>query len=168
MALASLLLVTIFPALVLFAAVQDATTFIIPNWISLALVAAFFPAAATLHLPLLSVLGAVGVGVGFLVAGIVLFALRWIGGGDAKLFAACALWLGWPAAVAFLTWTALAGGVLALALLSGRRWASYYPGVGPSWFARLMAPKGDIPYGLAIAAGALAAFPSSLPMHPLL
>ena len=166
MALASMLLVTIFPALVLFAAVRDATSFIIPNWISVAVVVAFFPAALVLHLPLLSVLEAVGVGVAFLVAGIVMFALRWIGGGDAKLLAACALWLGWPAAAAFLVWTAVAGGVLALALLSSRKWASYYPGVGPQWFARLMEPRGDIPYGLAIAAGALAAFPSSLLMHP--
>jgi len=166
MALASFALVMVFPALVIFAAVRDATSFTIPNWISLAIVAAFLPAAALLHLPLLTVLGALGVGFAFLVAGMGMFALRWIGGGDAKLFAACGLWLGWPAAPAFLVWTAVAGGVLALALLSGRKWAGYYPGARPQWITRLVTPGGDIPYGLAIAAGALAAFPTSLLMHP--
>jgi len=156
----------VFPALVIFAAVRDVTTFTIPNWISIAATAAFFPAALILHLPLLAILAAVGVGFGFLVAGMVMFALRWIGGGDAKLFAACGLWLGWPATAPFLVWTAVAGGVLALALLSGRKWSGYYRGVRPQWITRLVTPGGDIPYGVAIAAGALAAFPSSLLMHP--
>ena len=31
----------------------------------------------------------------------------------------------------------------------------------PAWAARLLEPKGDIPYGIAICAGALMAFPSS-------
>jgi prepilin peptidase CpaA len=31
----------------------------------------------------------------------------------------------------------------------------------PAWLERLLAPEGDIPYGIAIAAGALAAFPQS-------
>jgi prepilin peptidase CpaA len=32
---------------------------------------------------------------------------------------------------------------------------------GPRWVGALLEPKGDIPYGVAIAAGALLAFPSS-------
>ena len=56
-----------------------------------------------------------------------MFALGWIGGGDAKLFAACMLWLGWPASAPFVIWTALAGGGLAVALLWGRRLASRSP-----------------------------------------
>jgi prepilin peptidase CpaA len=60
----------------------------------------------------------------------------------------------------FLLWTAVAGGVFALLLLQARRVAPAYPG-GPEWLGRLLTPQGDIPYGVAIAAGALAAYPAS-------
>ncbi|MDP3300196.1 MAG: prepilin peptidase, partial [Phenylobacterium sp.] len=94
---AQAVLLVICPALLIVAALKDVTTYTIPNWISLALIVAFFPTALLLGLPL-DVLGLhVGLGVGALVAGMVMFALGWIGGGDAKVFAASALWLGWPA-----------------------------------------------------------------------
>jgi prepilin peptidase CpaA len=97
-----------------------------------------------------------------LAAGIAMFALGWIGGGDAKLFAACALWMGWPGILPFLMWTSIAGGGLAVMLLWSRKLAAALPALGPAWFGRLMQPKGDVPYGLAIAVGALAAFPVSV------
>jgi prepilin peptidase CpaA len=152
----------VFPALVVLAAVKDATSYTIPNWISLALVAAF-PVAALAHglaLPALGVHAAVGVAALF--AGMVMFALRWIGGGDAKLFAAAGLWLGWPAAMPYVLMTCVAGGALAMLLL-GLRSAHLRPFVpaGPAWFARLAEPGENVPYGVAIAVGALAAFPTS-------
>ena len=56
----------------------------------------------------------------------------------------------------------MAGGGLCLILMSAR---SYYPMVAPTmpqaWVVRLMQPKGDIPYGVAIAVGALLALPES-------
>ena len=159
------LILMIFPLVVIVAAMRDVTSFIIPNWISLAAAALFVPCALALGLPL----GALGVcalvGVAALVSGIGMFALGWIGGGDAKLFAACALWLGWPAVAPFVIWTALAGGGLAVMLLWSRRLAQPVVAGGPAWVGRLMTPGGDVPYGLAIAAGALIAFPQSLMMH---
>src|SRR5690606_26546741 len=92
----------LFAALVVTAAARDALSFTIPNWISGGLVLLFFPAALAgglgwpafgLHL---------GVGLAALVAGMAMFALRWMGGGDAKLLAAAALWLGWPAVMTFI------------------------------------------------------------------
>jgi prepilin peptidase CpaA len=155
-------LVLVFPALVLTAAVKDATTFRIPNWISLALIAGFVPAALAIGLPLPAIGLHLGVGLAALVAGMAMFALRWIGGGDAKLFAAAALWLGWPAALPYLAVTGLAGGGLAVALLGLRSmWLRPYVLGGPAWFARLAEPDEAVPYGLAIAAGALAAFQAS-------
>ena len=56
------------------------------------------------------------IGFGALAVGIGMFALRWIGGGDAKLFAAAALWLGAPAALSYVVMTGMAGGA-ALALI---------------------------------------------------
>ncbi len=156
------LMLFVFPALVIVAALHDAVSMTIPNWISAALIAAVVPAALLVGLPPMQALFALAVAVAALAAGIAMFALRWIGGGDAKLFAAASLWLGVSGIVPFLAWTALAGGALALALLSARRMAalSGFP-VRQPWVERLLSPQGDIPYGIAIAAGALAAFPES-------
>jgi prepilin peptidase CpaA len=161
-ALQSLVLL-IFPALVIAGGLKDAATYTIPNWIPLALIGGFPLAALAMGLPL----GAVGVQLAVgglaLVAGMTMFALRWIGGGDAKLFAAAGLWLGWPAAFTFVAVTAIAGGALAVALL-GLRSTHVRPFVpnGPAWFARLAEPGENVPYGVAIAVGALAAYPFSL------
>jgi prepilin peptidase CpaA len=155
----------VFPALVIFGAVQDVISYRIPNWISLALIAGFALAAVVglvAGLPAATVGLNLAVGVGALVLGIGLFSAGWIGGGDAKLFAAGALWLGWPALTAYLAATALAGGGLAI-LLFGLRSTFVRPfvSIGPAWLARLAEPGESVPYGVAIAIGALAAFPGS-------
>jgi prepilin peptidase CpaA len=152
-----------FPALVLVGAARDLASYTIPNWISLALTAAFVPAAglalaAGAPLPDLAI--CVAVGAVALLAGIAMFSLGWIGGGDAKLFAACSLWLGVAAMTPFLFWTAAAGGVLSVLLMTVRRLAPEVP--GDAWYARLMTKGEPVPYGLAICAGALAAFPQSV------
>lgn len=153
----------IFPLLVIAAALRDVVSYTIPNWISLALVAGFAVAAVALRLPLPMLGIHLAIGVAALLAGMAMFAAGWIGGGDAKLFAASALWLGWPALVADLALTGIAGGVLATALI-GLRSPRLRPFLaqGPAWFIRLAQPGENVPYGLAIAVGALAAFPLSV------
>jgi prepilin peptidase CpaA len=161
----SLLLLSAFPLVLIAAAIKDATTMTITNWIPLAALGLFL-ALAPVKLPLAE-LGAHGlVAGGALLLGFAMFSFNWVGGGDAKLLAAAALWLGWSAMPEFLLWTALAGGGLSLGLMLARRAALYLPFVAPfasgeGAVARLLSPKGDIPYGLAIAAGGLAAFPHS-------
>ena len=152
-------LVLVFPAGVIAAAIMDATSYTIPNRLCAVLALAFAPAALAAGLPLSTFLTCGGVSVAALCVGIGLFAAGVIGGGDAKLAAACLLWLGPAAALPFLLWTAVAGGVLAAALLFARR----LPGLvaGPGWMGRLLQPGGDVPYGVAIAMGALAAFPGA-------
>ena len=153
-----------FPALVLTAAVKDLTSYTIPNWISLALLAAFAPAAGlawAAGAPLPELAACVGVGAAALLAGIAMFTFGWIGGGDAKLMAASALWLGWSALAPFLLWTAMAGGMLSIGLMIARR--STAGGPQPeTWAGRLMTRGEPVPYGVAIAAGALAAIPHSM------
>ena len=101
-----------------------------------------------------------------LLAGMGMFAVGWIGGGDAKLFAAASLWLGWPSMPLFLLVTAMAGGGLAVLLLQVRSaWVRPYLVTGPTWLARLATPGGDVPYGVAIALGAMVAFPTSPLVH---
>lgn len=150
----------VFPGLMIVAALTDASSFTIPNRLSALLTLAFIPAALLMGRPA----GEIGmdfiVALAALFAGMAMFALGWIGGGDAKLFAVAGLWLGWPAAVDFLAVTALAGGGLAVLLLNAR--SSYvraHLNGAPGWLARLTTPGENVPYGVAIAVGALAAFP---------
>jgi len=151
-----------FAALMLTAAFRDVVSFTIPNWIPLA-VAALFPVAALVGGLALPTAGLhLAVGFAALVAGMAMFALGWIGGGDAKLLAAVTLWLGWPASLTFVLATALVGGGLAVALLTVRS-GPLRPVVllGPRWLVRLSDPGEGAPYGVAIAAGALMALPLS-------
>lgn len=159
---AQAVLLVVCPALLIVAALKDVTTYTIPNWISLALIAAFFPTALVLGLGLDALGLHAAIGFGALIAGMAMFALGWIGGGDAKMFAATALWLGWPASATFLLVTALAGGVLAVTLLAMRSIRlRRYVSAGPAWLSRLAEPGENVPYGLAICIGGLAAFPAS-------
>ncbi|MGZ6014689.1 MAG: A24 family peptidase, partial [Phenylobacterium sp.] len=149
----SVLLLALFPAAVIVAAFKDATSFTIPNWIPGLMVVLFFPTALIAHLSLPALATCLAVGVVGLLAGMALFALNWCGGGDAKLLATCLLWLGLPAAPTFLLATGVAGGVLALGLISARKGLiGAYAASGPAWLGRLLTPGADLPYGLAIAA----------------
>ncbi len=156
-----LALLGVMPALVIVGGLNDLTTMKIPNWISGLLVLAFFPAALAVGLPLTAMAVHLGVAVLALLVGAGMFALRWIGGGDAKLMAAACLWLGLDGSGMFLLWTGVMGGVFCLALLFARFHARPYLAGAPGWLVQLMEPKGDIPYGVAIAAGALLAWPES-------
>ncbi|HJV43641.1 prepilin peptidase [Caulobacter sp.] len=156
-------LLLVFPALAIVGALKDLTSYTIPNWISLALVAAFVPAALVSGAPLGQIGLCLAAGFGALVLGVAMFAAGWIGGGDGKLLAACALWLGWPAVLPFMLYTALAGGALTFLILGLRSaWVAPVLAGGPAWMRRLGVQGGDLPYGAAIAAGALAAFPQGL------
>jgi len=157
----TLMLLASLPALVIIAGLKDLTSMTIPNWISLILIGAFFPTALAVGLPLSTVAAHVGVAILALFVGAGMFALRWIGGGDAKLMAASCLWLGVSGSGYFLLWTGIAGGVFCLALIFARFHARPFLPGAPGWVSQLMEPKGDIPYGVAIAAGALLAYPAS-------
>jgi prepilin peptidase CpaA len=160
----TLVALSILPALVIVAALRDLTTMTIPNWISGLLILAFYPTAWLVGLSPMAMLIHTGVGLAALFIGAGLFALRVIGGGDAKLLAAVALWVGLAGAGGFILFTALAGGLFSLVLIAARGRIQPSPARTPDWLMRLLQPKGDIPYGVAIAIGALAAFPSSGPM----
>lgn len=156
-----LALLIIMPALTIIAGLRDLTTMTIPNWMSAAIVVGFLPAAFAVGLPWMEMLTHFGVAFAALLVGMGMFALRWIGGGDAKLMAATTLWLGLSSTVAFVLWTAVVGGVFGLLLIVARKNAQPFLAWAPRWLARLLEPKGDIPYGVAIAAGALIAYPAS-------
>jgi len=87
--------------------------------------------------------------------GSALFAMRWMGGGDVKLMAACALWFDWSAALPWFVYVTVGGGVLALLLMAGRRMVPRAVRDGSS--LAIFAAKGPIPYGVAIALGTVTA-----------
>lgn len=157
----TLILLGVMPALVIVAGLKDLTSMKIPNWISGAMVLAFFPAALGVGLSPMTVATSVGLAALALVLGAGMFALRWIGGGDAKLMAAACLWLGLQGSGMFLLYTGLIGGVFCVTLLFARAHSQPFLFNAPGWVVQLMEPRGDIPYGVAIAAGALAAYPAS-------
>lgn len=159
--LASLLLI-VCPALLIIAALSDLMTMQIPNWISGLLILGFFPAAFVVGLTPTLMAIHFGIALAALVVGAGLFAMRVIGGGDAKLIAAACLWMGLSGSGAFVVWTGIVGGFFCLFLIMARK--TFHPWfIGATgWLGRLMEPRGDIPYGVAIAVGALLAFPSSV------
>jgi prepilin peptidase CpaA len=155
-------LLILFPAVMIFAALSDATSFTIPNRLSLILLGAFVPVALMLGRPPAEIGLDFAVGGVALIAGMAMFAAGWIGGGDAKLFAVAGLWLGFPAVANFLLVTALAGGGLAVLLLNARStFVRAHLAGAPTWLDRLATPGADVPYGVAIAIGALAAYPQT-------
>ena len=158
---AILIALGLMPALVIIGGLHDLLTMKIPNWISVALVLLFIPAALLAGLSPAAVAIHVGVGLAALFAGMGMFALRWIGGGDAKLMAATCLWLGLSGSGVFLLWTGVVGGLFCLFLILARQHHQMATPFAPAWAARLLEPKGDIPYGVAIAIGALLAFPGA-------
>ena len=153
-----LLFALVFPACLLWAAISDIRSMTIPNRLTIGLALAFLPVALLCHLTLAQFGLHLGLGLAGLAFGVVLFAFRAMGGGDAKLIAATCLWLGLHGTIAMLIYTALAGGVLTLGLLGARRAPiAAVTGALPSWVNRHLDPKGDIPYGVAICAGGLLA-----------
>lgn len=156
------LLLIAFAGLMAAAALSDAARYTIPNWLC-AIIALVFPLAA-----LSAGLGWTGFalhlagGFAMLVAGFALFAPGWIGGGDAKLLAAGALWFSGMDLVAFVFHTAIAGGLLVLLLIGVRRCVPMFQ-LSPGWVARTpLASGAPVPYGIAIAAGALWTLPGSV------
>ena len=91
-----------FPAAMAFAGAMDLFTMTIPNRISIGLILAFVVAAAMAPLGWPELASHVGAGLLMLVVGIALFACGFLGGGDAKLLAAAALWFGFEGLLQYL------------------------------------------------------------------
>ncbi|MBS0232630.1 MAG: prepilin peptidase [Proteobacteria bacterium] len=149
-----------FPVAMAFAAANDLFTMKIPNRIPLVLFGSFVVVALLTRMPF-DVLGTnLAIGLAVLAATFTLFALNLLGGGDAKLVAAGALWIGADHIIDYLAFITIFGGALSLAVLAYRMTpATALP--LPAWAVRLHMHKGPIPYGIAIAAGALAVFPKT-------
>lgn len=154
-------LTAVFPVIVTVAACYDLLTMQIPNRFPAILATAFIIVALLAGFQL----SAIGIhliaGIGVLAGTFALFAFGFLGGGDAKLASAIALWLGIEQALPFLVLTALFGGALSLVILAFRAMPL------PSWLLgwppalRLHERGAGVPYGVALAAATLAVFPDT-------
>jgi prepilin peptidase CpaA len=151
----------IFPALMAYAAASDLLTMTIPNKLTLLVVAGFAVFALATGLSGTAILLHLGAGALVLAACFAMFAFGWMGGGDAKLAAGIALWLGFEPLVDYMLLAAIGGGALTLLILFVR--GNPVPSVvmGWTWFARLHDQRAGVPYGIALAGAALVVYPES-------
>ena len=147
------LTVVLFIGLFIAAALNDIAEYKIPNQICLA-IALLYPAYVLASPQTVDWFGAALVAILVFAAGFLFFSFNWLGGGDAKLIAASALWAGPNHIFDFVFLTTFAGGALALVLLFKHRLAFL---TMPNLLVRLPrdpnAAKRPMPYGVAIAAG---------------
>ncbi|AXK82797.1 peptidase [Pseudolabrys taiwanensis] len=151
----------VFPALMAFAASSDLLTMTISNRLSLALAAAFFIVAVTTGMPLAVVGMHLAAAAVVLVVSFGFFTQGWIGGGDAKLAAATALWFGFDHLLPYLLYASVFGGALTLLILQFRKLPLPAVLARQAWIQRLHETEGGIPYGIALAASALAIYPAT-------
>jgi prepilin peptidase CpaA len=151
----------LFPAMMAFAASSDLLTMTISNRVSLILVGGFFALAFATGMGVPDVQMHVAAAGIVLVVAFGLFIPGWIGGGDAKLAAATALWLGFDHLMPYLIYASLFGGALTLLLIQFR--LAPLPAVlaRQEWVQRLHRKDGGVPYGIALAAAALAVYPQT-------
>jgi prepilin peptidase CpaA len=163
--IAQFLLLMALPALLAAAAACDLASFTIPNPLSFAVAGVFIlfalalrfsPGALSVHL----LAGLIG-----LAAGFTLFALGYIGGGDAKLFAGIALWLGPHDLLAYTLVAAMLGGFLTLTLLALRQMPLPAGLARQGWILKLHDREQGIPYGVALAAGVFVILPQAEILH---
>jgi prepilin peptidase CpaA len=158
---ASLIMLVVFPAAMAYAACSDLFSMTISNRLCLVLIAAFAFYAAWIGLSWSTVGLHVAAGALVLAVCFGFFAAGWIGGGDAKLAAATALWFGFEPLLPYLAIASFAGGLLTLLLLKLR--ASPLPAVASNWgwAQRLHSAKEGVPYGIALAFSALLILPET-------
>jgi prepilin peptidase CpaA len=151
----------LFPALMAFAAASDLFTMTISNRVSLALVAGFLVLALLGGMGFHDLLWHIAAGAAVLTVAFICFAMGWMGGGDAKVVAAVALWFGFGHLMDYLLYASVFGGALTLLLLQFRQWPLPYTLAGHAWLLRLHAKESGIPYGIALAIGALMIYPET-------
>jgi len=154
-------IMVILPLCMAMAACSDLLTMTIPNRLSVVLIASFAVIAPFSGLAIHDILSHVGAGAAVFAAGFVFFALNIMGGGDAKILAASAIWFGLnDSLVNYLVYVSILGGILSVVILMMRSQHDFILAYGIP-VPETMLHKKKVPYGIAIGAAALMAYPSS-------
>lgn len=151
----------VFPLCLAVAACSDFLTMLIPNRVSAILLASFFVVAPLAGLGLTDIAMHLAAGLIVFSACFALFAFNIMGGGDAKLLTASAVWFGMTFSLfEFLIYVSFVGGMLTMAILSLRAHTNTILASGLPVPGHLMTAK-KVPYGVAIGVAAFMAYPSS-------
>jgi prepilin peptidase CpaA len=154
-------LFTIFPFLVLYAAFTDTFTMKITNRTTLLLTGGFFLMALFISMPLpeigMHIVGALLV----LSIGMVFNACGWVGGGDVKLIAAIALWLGWDMLYDYTMMSAVFGGVVTFGIIFLRMSVYNIPQLLTSPISKIIDKDSGVPYGIALSGAGLLLYQQS-------
>jgi len=159
--IAEILVIVALPLLLLAAGAWDLASFTIPNFLTAALLAVFVLFALVAGLSFAAIGWHLLAGLVGLLLGFMLFALGYIGGGDAKLFAATALWLGFKDLMPYVLIASVFGGLLTLAMILLRQCPLPQTLARQAWIVKLHDTRSGIPYGVALAAGAFFLLPST-------
>ncbi len=151
--------VLIFPSLMIFAASSDLFTMTISNRVSLLLAAGFCALALATGMTLDQIGSHALAGLVVLVVGFGFYIRGWIGGGDAKLAAATALWFGFEHLYEYILFASIFGGALTLLILKFRQFTLPPFLNGYAWLVRLHEKNEGVPYGIALAIAALFIYP---------
>jgi prepilin peptidase CpaA len=159
--LADAIRLILFPAMMALAASSDLLTMTISNRVSVVLSAGFIILALAVGMSGAEILSHLAAGFVVLGLGFACFACGWIGGGDAKLAAAVALWFGFDHLLTFFLYASLFGGALTVLLIQFRAWPLPRFLLGRQWAERLHEKEAGVPYGIALAAAALCIYPDT-------
>ena len=143
----------VFSGLFFAAAVIDARSYRIPNWIPLALAALFAVAVALSGKTIVDYWPSFALGAGMMAIGYGLYAVTGMGAGDAKLAAAAVMWAGLAGLYAWVFALAMSMAALAVALIVLRRVAP----AGQAAKARVLQRGAPVPLGIALAAASILA-----------
>lgn len=153
----------VFSAYLGLAALGDIQRYTITDRLNLFGLVAFLTLAMPMGMSLEQVGAHVAAGLAATVFALLVFWIGGFGGGDAKMIAAMAFWIGPAPMYEFVVATALAGGLLGLILLAGRHTARH-TGLpkGPRWLRKILRRGSGVPYGVALAAGGLFVAPFTI------
>ncbi|MDM7849681.1 A24 family peptidase [Pseudochrobactrum kiredjianiae] len=156
----TLLIALTFCGTMIYAALSDLLFMKISNIACLFLAAGFILFAPITGLPLQTILLHLAVGAVALIVCFGLFFINAMGGGDAKLISATALWAGFSTSlVQYLLISAIAGGILTIIILLLRKLINRSKIAHIAFLYRLTDPTIGIPYGIALAFAGLWIYP---------
>ena len=154
-------ILVIFPLCMAVAAFSDLFTMTIPNRVSVILLASFIIVAPLAGLGLAEIGWHLLAGLAVFAVVFVLFALNTMGGGDAKVLTASAVWFGFnDTLIVYMGNVAVVGGALTILILLIRSQRNVITAIGLPIPRPLLQEK-KIPYGIAIGIGGFIAYPSS-------
>ncbi|TDH37922.1 peptidase [Pseudohoeflea suaedae] len=156
----------VFPLLMAVAAFSDMVSMTIPNRISVILFAAFLVIAPFAGLGIVQIGWHVAAGFIVLAVCFTLFALNMMGGGDAKILAASAVWFGYNLdLLGYIVTVGIYGGILTFVVLilrANQQTLMALPLPIPLHFFN---SKKGVPYAIAIGLAALTCYPDSVLMR---